>query len=613
MPLDHKDAVYWQEDFTIVHDGLGRDENLERAFETFVRGHPITWGGLVNKYDIRRDYFGDLVDAVETLIHANVNRTLNLYHAPGAGGTTLGLRLAWYFRRRFPTVVVKRHSPHLVDRLHALSTVTNLRLLILLDAGTVSFSDMQDIYTSVTRTFVSALLVQVGRGSAYTAEARRRRQLYMDEAMSDKETDRFVQLYTPYATASVLNELNLLRADDSLVRYRTPFFFGVTVFGEGYRRLEQRIQDALDNSNPAARTLIVTLAFCALYSPRPVPLALANVLLGRKPRGRVDVASDVGTYARSFVIQDNVSVRISHPVIVEAILKQLFGVASIDIAGWGVHVPGIADTLISAAAQAEFVIGDITELLQDIFIQRARFYEDAPFSPLMSALSAHAARAIFDTLLKHFPENDHFHHHCGRLYDRKIKLPLSECLPPMLEAARLNPNEEIHQHGLGMVYRSEMFRLDKEIRLCNEDTSRLPELCAHINRAFQRASDAFGEAKRLGPVSEYGYVSHIQMNLDIVDAFVVASGVRTLPELLRRHEPYVAWCSELLSDAKTQLYQVQRLNPERITLSRRVHDCRIKIDMVKGDVERAIFQYGALLSDPKVIPKDWVRYQVCRL
>jgi len=96
----------------------------------FLRGGEATWYDLGLRYDIDRDVSDKLNIAVRRDLEARRANRINLYHAPGAGGTTLGKRILWNFHRQFPAVRITSCIPRTTtEKLMRIASITNLPFL----------------------------------------------------------------------------------------------------------------------------------------------------------------------------------------------------------------------------------------------------------------------------------------------------------------------------------------------------------------------------------------------------------------------------------------------------------------------------------------------------
>ncbi len=85
----------------------------------FLQGMPPTWNDLSAALDVPRDVTPEILKALQVKIHDGKNFTLELWHSPGSGGTTVALRVAWQLRTKHPVLVLRRYSRLTADRVAA--------------------------------------------------------------------------------------------------------------------------------------------------------------------------------------------------------------------------------------------------------------------------------------------------------------------------------------------------------------------------------------------------------------------------------------------------------------------------------------------------------------
>ena len=104
----------------------------------------------------------------------------------------------------------------------------------------------------------------------------------------------------------------------------------------------------------------------------------------------------------------------------------------------------------------------IQGILTDVFIERDIWQGSTDprlFSELLNDLPVlQSQRRILETLCEHFPNNAHFWGHLGRHINLRDTGSFHEAETALKRAIELDPNNEVHHHGLGMVYRLEVKR-----------------------------------------------------------------------------------------------------------------------------------------------------------
>jgi hypothetical protein len=121
VPLEiPRDKLTWlQEELEIVTLDTGQicPEGRQPGRD-FLRGNEISWFDLGLGYDVERDRTSKLESRVREALNARRPSRINLYHAPGAGGTTIARRILWNLHRQYPCVLIQSSAPEeTVERL----------------------------------------------------------------------------------------------------------------------------------------------------------------------------------------------------------------------------------------------------------------------------------------------------------------------------------------------------------------------------------------------------------------------------------------------------------------------------------------------------------------
>jgi hypothetical protein len=235
-----------------------------------------------------------------------------------------------------------------------------------------------------------------------------------------------------------------------------------------------------------------------------------------------------------------------------------------------------------------FVYRDNVEVLgteraaQKLF---AQLIDDVP--------SRHGKIEVLRHLTERFPLEAHFHAHLGRFLG--LSGEYEEGVGCVEFAISLQPGDHVLHHMRGMVLRQRM-------RGDAEKGATLDQLV----ETAKMATESFEEARRLCPDMEHGYVSEVQMLIDLLDR-AGRGGVDTVRDVLGQPDtvPYV---KHALERAEDLLDRVQNLyvgeQPSRYML-----ECRARLQRIYGEFQTALQTWDNLLSRPGVA-KPPVRRQI---
>ena len=180
------------EDLELVHLGCGADGSDDPG--EYRKGGEVTWRNLNLKHDCERDIAPAVLQRVtQDLRNRQVTR-VNLYHAPGAGGTTVGRRVAWDVHRTFPVAVLKALTPDATaEKIGRVFGLTGQCVLVVIDGGSHAERDIDDLYERLRANNTPAVMLLILR--RFDRQSVGPRQFWLDEGLSNEESDRFRNVY----------------------------------------------------------------------------------------------------------------------------------------------------------------------------------------------------------------------------------------------------------------------------------------------------------------------------------------------------------------------------------------------------------------------------------
>ena len=107
--LKDEDRLWLEEELSPAHLDAWR-EGPDHP-EPFRRGEMITWADLNLHHDCDRSVTSALRDRVRADLRECAVTRINLYHPPGAGGSTVARRVLWDLHEQFPAVVLRHLVP----------------------------------------------------------------------------------------------------------------------------------------------------------------------------------------------------------------------------------------------------------------------------------------------------------------------------------------------------------------------------------------------------------------------------------------------------------------------------------------------------------------------
>lgn len=604
ITLEDRDRLWIAEELEVLHLGLATT-GVDEAYE-YRRGATVSWRNLQLRHDCDRDLTNELKSQIETDLRRRQTVRVNLYHDPGAGGTTVGRRIAWDLRQQFPSAVLHKCDPQATaDRISKICSITENSLLLLIDGGEISEREVDSLFEFAKAQHVPVVLLQVLR--RFRPQTVGRRQFWLASELTAGEADRFRSVYSleKPSKAAALGELAAGKNGEN----RTAFYFGLAAFESDFLGLGPYVSARLTNLSSAQKRIMIFISLAHYYGQQNVPIQWLATELGI-PRTRsirlANVFKEPAIPALDLLIaQEGKNVRTAHQWIALEILRQLLSGAEIDAKDreiWKQQLSMFAKEFADFCRGADhspsersieiasrvFVYRDNSELLGTERSHQRRF------SQLIEDIPSGAGRTeVLRHLTSEYRMEAHFHAHFARLLG--IGSNFDEAMHEIEYAISLQADDPVLHHVKGMILRYQI----------RDVTGKYGNLDKVVELA-EKAQESFQTSRALSSDLEHGYVSEIQMLIGVLDyagrtsqlgvqAYVCSAGAR----------PFFRTAMERVEELLDQvqgLYVGESPNPL-------VLDCRARVQRMYEDYSRALQGFDNLLSRADVA-KAPIRRQI---
>jgi len=607
IEIKTEDRLWFEEGLELLYKTLGLQG--DDSAEDFRRGGEVSWRNLHLRHDCDRDVTARLRTQVELDLRHRQTVRINLYHAPGAGGTTVGRRVLWELRELFPVGILKRSDPrNTAERIAKVCALTESSFLLLADGEAHSERDIDDLYDFLKSGQIPVVVLQVLRRfrvQQNKTQLSGKRQYWVDAELSDIEADRFCQAYRQAIPSKDASLRELARKRD---KQRTAFFFGLTAFGRDFRGLREHVKTRITNLTMEQRRILIYISLAHYYGQQTIPAQAFASYLTLSCSHIVDLSrtfQDSAAAAMELLLEaSRHEWRTTHPIIALEILEQMLapqGSLEPDRV-WRQNLSNWAKEFASFCRGDHQTNGEsLLELVRRVFIYRDNMellgteraaYSD--FSHIIEDIpSSHGRIDLLRHLTTEFPLEAHFHAHLGRFLG--LTEECEEGLQAIDRAIALQPTDHVLHHMRGMVLRSAI----KKQQETDKSLDQIIELAKNATQSFE-------EARRLSPDLEHAYISEVQMLIAVLDfAGKIQRG--SLSEIIMRTDtdPFIKYA---LDRAEDLLDQVQRLyggeQPSRYAV-----DCRARLQRIYGDFSTSLQAWDHLLARPDVA-KPPVRRQI---
>jgi tetratricopeptide (TPR) repeat protein len=580
IPLEHLRAM--QENFHVLHSNiLNEPSDQPTEVGAFWRGSTPTWAELHAGCDIERSIYPDLARTVAERLALYRNQTVILSHTPGSGGTTAALRAAWNLRREHPTAVLRHYSQALGDRLRDLFHAAERPVLLVAEASDLTESAREDLYRYLAQNNCRVVLLYVRRVLGQPEG------LFINDPMDEREAKAFSGIYSSL-TDNVDRKkfLQLITTQQSHERYRVPFFYGLATFERDFAGVERYVGNHLSQIRRTARNMLEYLALVTIFSDAGINESLLKVLTGNSTRQKLSLVDLFGEGPARLLSSRPGGYRLLHQIIAEHVLAYFQGGND----GWHVGLAALAtdfirDTVHAAGPEA------MRDLFRQMFVDRPGYGEDVEdrqdFSQLIETLDTigkNVGHIVLQTLTQHCPMEPHFWTHLGRYQVYRLRRDYDRAEEYLQRAISLSPNDAIHHHTYGLVLRS---RLRENLSAAAKSNT-LAAVFGAIEPYFSRAAAEFDESRRLKPDDIHGYITHVQMILDVARRLKFAANAPSVADVGLNERDVLEWLQQHLATAEELLREATHLYGTLEQTNTYLVSCNAMLDELYGDLDRVV-------------------------
>lgn len=322
-----------------VHECTHDVTDIKEEVENFLRGGTLRWFVYyefdeAGYFDVKRDQMNTILRDIRNWhIKCSNSAILEIYHFPGAGGTTLSQRILWELHEEIPCVQVRSNyqsaTCDIVEHIKLLFDKTQLPVLVLLDGR--EDSEVNYLFKQLTLQSVSVIVLHVQRIRKELKETNLCRGKYCIKGQVSKyEANRFCMKYLAYCDTDD-KKYNLEAITDNVKKgeVHQVYEFGLTTFAHEYKGIEAYVKGHLQlrpgSELDSTQKILGYLSLVYFYGQMSVPGELFSTLLQRDN----GITFDELPYAvRHLVVKSSNEqhkgfIRICHQIVAKEILEQL--------------------------------------------------------------------------------------------------------------------------------------------------------------------------------------------------------------------------------------------------------------------------------------------------
>jgi hypothetical protein len=617
IPIDLLRAL--QENFDVVH--LSAEQEMHGTQQgAFWKGSPPQWADFFLGLDIDRPITGKIIGRVSGRLKDGRTHTVLFFHSPGAGGTTVALRVAWELHWQNPTVVLTKWSPAVPTRLQNLYALTQSPILLVADAAQLPETFHEQLFRELQRTPVVILYIQriltkqladgdetdeYDEGDAEpsvvapTAGSAKRVKydLVLNDPMRSPEPKNFCDAYLKL-TDDPRRELELERItnDKELERYRSAFFYGLITFEREYVAVDRYVSTHLHGVRGKARDVLEYLAIITIYSDVGLPKSLVMRLMGHLGETDLDLEDLFRSGPARLLTVRGDRVRLMHQILAEEVLADLSAGGT---ANWILELPQLARELIRDLTDVAGPDSEILrELFRQLFVARLESTEDAEerqyFAPLIEAVDVHDTshgQRILEELTRRCPNEPHFWNHRGRHQIFRMHRDFAKAEEYVLRAVALSPHDSIHYHTLGLVRRAHMRHV-----LTSAGRQSAADQFETARPLFDRAAAAFTKVREFDAENVYGYITHAQLILELADRMKTVVNADDMLDLVKKGGPMAEWLEQNIVEAEQLLSTAMTLYSTLNRSDSILTHCYARLEKLYGNIDEAIRLWEVVIA-----------------
>lgn len=591
----------------LVHRHIAEKYTIDDDTPAFYNGEQISWVELSASIDVSRAKYKDVEIQLRGLLeNAKQSRRFDLYHRPGAGGSTLSRRLAYNLREEYPVLILHNYTSVTAEKLVEVIFKLNRPVLVVTEASMVKMNHIEELLTKCNSKKRIAIFLVVQRGATRKKSGTPMTAVLSEKIADFEEQNRFLGVAKRYCkNKDVLKELT-----ERPLGEKEVIDFSLAFSNNNYskKKLVNYVGQYIAQLPEDIIDFLVTVSLVYYYSQCSV-----SHLLYRK-----NFKQDFEKYLRTdpdFIISkllvretydgqitDNWRPRYS--LFADAILQYVLGHGKVGD-GWKDQIPLYAKQMIAAFKQNdEYLTEDTKKILAGVFLDRGNedvlgvdtdwqsaSYNDQ-FSMLLKDIGDNPSeqKNILMELANAYPNEPHYWAHLGRYVYEKGSCPeaYDEALGYIRRAFESGGDVDGNiQHIAGMCMRRKLeFYFREKVALTKDE----------IINLTNESKRYFDESMRLTPGNMYAYISEIQLLSCAIEFGRQTSKFDEIRHFLLSQEnkwflQQYETINELMDDANVILKQMEHLG-----ITKRLMQAKAMLGQKESRIKAYMGDYKASLE-----------------
>lgn len=531
---------------TVVYQNIeqGVPNKLDDNIPTFYQGEQITWRELSIDTEVKRNKYDELELKIGShLRSAKKSMKFELFHKPGAGGTTLAIKIAYDLRHIFPTIIITHFDKISTYRsLLQFMDRVNRPALAVVEASNIALNDLDDLIRNCNsnKLIVCFLYVRRALQNVKSGEF----SVFVNDAMGDiNERDKFLAKSNLYAKdKKVLEELQHRQAIECEV---IDFSLAINEKEYNNTKLIDYINEYVSKmpENQIRFTAYTSLIY--YYSQKNVSELVFRSLFKKGLTEELKQTAGDKQYIRKILIQEFDQHKFIYTdywrprfsKFAEMVLKVVLGGKNVE--NWKEQINIYALDFIRVFKENnEYLVDETRGILKGIFFERNNedllgteeqwksAVDNDQFSFLLRDIgNKQKQKVILTMLVEEYPSETHFLGHLARfLYEKaEVEAEFEESEKYLLKAFEYSEASKDFnlQHIGGMNKR-------RHIEFLKRRHSHGPDIIFDESIIKGLSDDAnlyFNKSRTINPYNVHAYVAQIQTLITVIDFGRELSGI----------------------------------------------------------------------------------------
>ncbi len=616
----------------VVHSAMGEGcETGKSSADTFFRGETITWHELSQEVEANRKVYEQVERKVKKKLATRQSSIFRLYHAAGAGGSTLSLQLAYALRKIYPVILLRRYARgNTENTLQMFYNKVKTPVLVIVEASDINVTTVDSLVRECNSNKQNFLFLFVQRNSRKNPSDDTE---YLSDIMLDlDEKNRFLCKVENYGkNRQLLEDLKKRKAKDCEV-----IDFSIAISESEYeaRKIQGYVKYYTKLLSDSLNEFVLYVCMIYHYSQKPVSdLVFRNIF--------VKDGRPVGLTA--YLHQRDAKERMALKKLLVSMEDDngndngwrpryaSFGKAVLDTVserGWKDVLYDISLQLIKRIREnTEYLTDDVRRILVGVFLERGTGdllgveeewtsrTSNTQFSLLLEELgySETCQSNVLKRLANSYPGEAHFWGHLARFTYEKANKPadFDHAMEYIQNAFDDNGQNDFNlQHIAGMCKRRKLeYHKREDHQLDFRD----------IKELVEEARNYFAKSRQLNSKNIYAYISEIQLIAILIEYGKQLSSYSGYQQFLFATanawylEQYVCML-ELMDEAKLLLRQMNTLGPSEKTLRsfRYLHESESRSILFNDDVHGMLENLSRMIEDANLEERPRLRQMYVR-